>query len=883
MKTNLKFLQILLIVILFFCGSAIAQTNVIGNPIKIGNIEVAQYDFRKIPWNDANNSCKNLGDGWRLPTKEELNILYQNKEKIGNFKWDSYWSSTKGNVVVAWRLNFGDGMIYDRDNTDNTACVRAVRNSKNNIESTANLDQKIEISSNKFNSNSIASQAINKCKIDGNNITPIGYKYFEGECDNSQATGVGRIYYYSSEGFIKGVFKNNKLDETNSVEEHAANGIFIGAMQNQKLNGPFQAIWKEGFDVSETNYDNGRPIGNAGDQFVLPRPIFETIEKNKGFIRGSEDATFVFPNTTQILTFEYGFLTIYDFSINKLVTKYAPGLGLPGLSYNVKILGVLNKNIYVEVTYNKETNAGPVLVSKKKYILNIVEKTKGLVTDLPLEILESSEYIFNKKYKLQEEKRGEVFFKNKAIITSDKKFVFFCSIRRNLELSSDTIFKRNLKDEEISKIVLPNSQIHDFSIDEKRNRILVSYQFGDSIKLSYYSLDEFKFIKDILAAKKKNGFNSSFYFTNIQFYGDYSIIQRNGNVLSTLIFHNDELYFGFEGILYGINNINNLVIGGYNTLTTYDLNKRSIISRDPVSPRNFRFYKQINNDLVFISSDDTYYKLTFPKVSNPINQFVVNQSSRSKYPAGLIWVEGKYEKLQDKYSYKDGYWASPTELFNPSSIKIGSLEVAKNDLGILSPMDAKMALESIGDGWRLPTKEELIKLYQNSNIIGGFNKNPGEGYYISSSEKDANFWAKSFYDGNMYLVSSENRVRPVRTFGTVNLSATKASETKIKTRTQEQPVNAQKKVRVATCRYCSKKFIWSNISNNGFTFQGYVIPESGSCAEPIDDYASTAQFALKNNIPGGQELINYLVNGEKYCSKKCVREDHYCLNKGQFE
>jgi len=95
---------------------------------------------------------------------------------------------------------------------------------------------------------------------------------------------------------------------------------------------------------------------------------------------------------------------------------------------------------------------------------------------------------------------------------------------------------------------------------------------------------------------------------------------------------------------------------------------------------------------------------------------------------------------------------------------------------------------------------------------------------------------------------------------------------------------AQKNVKVATCRFCSKKFKWSNTSNDGvWTFQGYVIPESGSCAEPIDDYASTAQFALKNNIPGGKELINYLVNGEKYCSKKCVREDHYCLNKGQFE
>ena len=106
------------------------SSRIIGTPIRIGNLEIAQNDFRKIPWIDANNSCINLGDGWRLPTIQELKILYQNRESIGNFKWDSYWSSTKGNVVIAWRLNFGDGMIYDRDNTDNTACVRAVRSFK---------------------------------------------------------------------------------------------------------------------------------------------------------------------------------------------------------------------------------------------------------------------------------------------------------------------------------------------------------------------------------------------------------------------------------------------------------------------------------------------------------------------------------------------------------------------------------------------------------------------------------------------------------------------------------------------------------------------------------------------------------------------------------
>ena len=127
--TRFSYACILALILLFSFSKTNAQSSIIGNPIKIGNIEVAQYDFRKIPWIDANNSCMSLGDGWRLPTIDELKILYQNRESIGNFKWDSYWSSTKGNIVIAWRLNFGDGMAYDRDNTDNTACVRAVRNS----------------------------------------------------------------------------------------------------------------------------------------------------------------------------------------------------------------------------------------------------------------------------------------------------------------------------------------------------------------------------------------------------------------------------------------------------------------------------------------------------------------------------------------------------------------------------------------------------------------------------------------------------------------------------------------------------------------------------------------------------------------------------------
>ena len=42
-------------------------------------------DLGQMEWDEVNQKCAELGDKWRLPTKEELNFLYQNKETIGGF------------------------------------------------------------------------------------------------------------------------------------------------------------------------------------------------------------------------------------------------------------------------------------------------------------------------------------------------------------------------------------------------------------------------------------------------------------------------------------------------------------------------------------------------------------------------------------------------------------------------------------------------------------------------------------------------------------------------------------------------------------------------------------------------------------------------------
>ena len=83
-----------------------SEDNIIGKPIRIGRIEVAQYDFPKaIKWDVAREVCQKLGEGWRIPTKSELNLIYKNKYKIGGFINDYYWSSTE----------------YDADDDDNSS------------------------------------------------------------------------------------------------------------------------------------------------------------------------------------------------------------------------------------------------------------------------------------------------------------------------------------------------------------------------------------------------------------------------------------------------------------------------------------------------------------------------------------------------------------------------------------------------------------------------------------------------------------------------------------------------------------------------------------------------------------------------------------------
>jgi len=77
-------------------------------------------------WSEAKKACEALGAGWRLPTKNELNELYERKDVVGGFALNYYWSSTENVSNKAWRQYFDNG-YQSSLNKYNTSCVRAVR------------------------------------------------------------------------------------------------------------------------------------------------------------------------------------------------------------------------------------------------------------------------------------------------------------------------------------------------------------------------------------------------------------------------------------------------------------------------------------------------------------------------------------------------------------------------------------------------------------------------------------------------------------------------------------------------------------------------------------------------------------------------------------
>jgi prepilin-type N-terminal cleavage/methylation domain-containing protein len=108
-------------------GSAKCDTN----QVKILDLCVSKTDASaSSTWDNANTLC--WAQGLRLPTQEELKIMYYYKNTIGNFSAAIYWSATlQGYNVdydIAWNQNFSSGAQYCNAfyNPNRVRCVRSL-------------------------------------------------------------------------------------------------------------------------------------------------------------------------------------------------------------------------------------------------------------------------------------------------------------------------------------------------------------------------------------------------------------------------------------------------------------------------------------------------------------------------------------------------------------------------------------------------------------------------------------------------------------------------------------------------------------------------------------------------------------------------------------
>ncbi|MEI7724834.1 MAG: DUF1566 domain-containing protein [Bacteroidota bacterium] len=108
-------------------------TNAARDGLFAGMMNTERIICNQGPGNYAAQICANLkrftfGD-WYLPSKYELNLLYQEKEVVGGFPVGInafYWSSSEDNNTFAWSQNFYDGTQYF-SYKNLTYYVRAIR------------------------------------------------------------------------------------------------------------------------------------------------------------------------------------------------------------------------------------------------------------------------------------------------------------------------------------------------------------------------------------------------------------------------------------------------------------------------------------------------------------------------------------------------------------------------------------------------------------------------------------------------------------------------------------------------------------------------------------------------------------------------------------
>ena len=87
--------------------------------ITIDQLDIATKDLGFFDSKQADIACQKLGDGWRLPNEAELNVIYEQNDKLGTFKTNYYLGlgyepdayNENGDVKMFFKISIINGEV----------------------------------------------------------------------------------------------------------------------------------------------------------------------------------------------------------------------------------------------------------------------------------------------------------------------------------------------------------------------------------------------------------------------------------------------------------------------------------------------------------------------------------------------------------------------------------------------------------------------------------------------------------------------------------------------------------------------------------------------------------------------------------------------------